>query len=232
MLVASGGTTPRLLQTDASARLLASANLNVLDPISQSSPINGSNVFVTNPSLFSAGSYIYCVPGTGGALRISGPLQVLSVVGKQLQVTPTLLDTYGPGDLVLSLPPLVAELWFPDGRPVDLTGLSEPGPTNNAAVSLAGNVKQRARLAYLDATLQQTGATGIVNDLIVWDGPVGTGVAIWRTQLAVSGTVNTIDRFSSRSLRLASSKGNALSASLVAGAVGVAPLISMGVWLD
>lgn len=232
-MTAQGPLGPRAVRTDATARLLTATSLNPTDAIQAVSAVGGTNVFVTTISLFPPGTYIYLIPVSGGATRISGPHEVQQQVGSnQLQVSPALLDTYGPGDQVMVLSPVVSEGFFPDGRPVDVSGHQDAAPGNISSVSLAGNVKQRVRLAFADADLVQTGANATITDLQVWDGPALTGTLLYKRKLSVPATANAIDSRTVERVRLASSKGNALTIRMDPGVASVQASVSAGGWLD
>lgn len=154
-LTAMGPVGPRLLQTDALARLLTVGVPNAVDMAQASALINGNLVTVGSISAFAPGSWLMIIPQAGNTNP--GTQQFYQVVGQvppnQLKVAPALQVAVNPGDFVVGVP----MIWIA-GQTLQVqipAGVSVNGnvPVLNATgTRIAANLEQ--------TKLQQAAASG------------------------------------------------------------------------
>lgn len=230
-LTAQGPDRPRLLITDAVSRLQVATGLNAIQRLT-SSLAAGDNVLPVDSTVpFAVGAYVLLAQAPGNApVTTTGPYRILNIGTAAMSIVGQVPVPYSTGDFVVALPMFTA---IGDGfidRPVDQALQQIGGAGAATSLTFPAIPNMCWTLAYLDASLRQTGAVAVVTTVQVWDGPASTGTLLYSGQLAAVPTAGAGDHLPGQKRSLRSTRGNALTITGTGpGATGTT-VLAAGAW--
>lgn len=188
VLAAQNPAGAKLLNADGVGNLIAAENPYVIDFLTVQTNAGGTTFSVSNPTQFLRGmAVVVGVTAVGFGLGGFWQTKVSAVNGQLLTfIEPAPVDVpAGAPVMIVSHPP--APYGYMNKAPYDWQVIQNPVPGVRATTHIDPPAHRVVKLdrVYFRA---RGSTTGMVSDVIVWDGTPALGATLWRSDVVLSGT--------------------------------------------